>query len=78
MAHKLEKAIEKGNSFFDFMGSDPKDLSLIRFKEKWGAQSKDICTYVKDYHTLRCRIWEMGKKFSSSKMGRGLVRILQR
>src|SRR4030042_3517320 len=40
----LAKAIEKGNSFFDFMGSDPNDLSLIRFKEKWGAQSKDICT----------------------------------
>ena len=74
----LEKAIEKGNSFFDFMGSDPNDLSLIRFKEKWGAQSKDIYTYVKDYHALRCRIWEMGKRFSGSKMGRCLVGILRR
>jgi len=73
----LEEAIEKGNPFFDFMGSDPNDASLIRFKEKWGAQSKDICTYVKDYHALRCRIWEMGKRFSGSKMGSRLVRIFR-
>ena len=74
----LEKAIEKGNSFFDFMGSGPNDLSLLRFKEKWGGQSRDIYTYVKDYHPFRCKIWEMGKKFSSSKMGSSLVRILRR
>ena len=74
----LENAIGKGNSFFDFMGSDPTDLSLLRFKEKWGAQSRDIFTYVKDYHALRCRIWEMGKRFSGSKMGSRLVRILRK
>ena len=51
----LEEAIEKGNSFFDFMGSDPLDLSLIQFKEKWGSRSLDLYTYVKDYHPFRSR-----------------------
>jgi serine/alanine adding enzyme len=65
----LEKAIEKGNSFFDFMGSDPNDLSLIRFKEKWGAHSRDICTYVKNVNPLKSKIWELGRKTVASKWG---------
>ena len=35
---------------------------LLRFKEKWGSQSMDIYTYVKDYHPFRCKIWELGKE----------------
>jgi len=73
----LEKAIEKGNSFFDFMGSDPNDLSLLRFKEKWGSQSMDIYTYVKDYHPFRCKIWELGKRMGSSEIGNWLIKILR-
>jgi serine/alanine adding enzyme len=72
----LDDAIEKGNSFFDFMGSDPNDLSLIRFKEKWGGQSKDICTYVKDYHPFRCKIWELGKRMGSSRLGSRLLKLI--
>jgi lipid II:glycine glycyltransferase (peptidoglycan interpeptide bridge formation enzyme) len=74
----LEEAIEKGNSFFDFMGSDPKDLSLLQFKEKWGGQSKDVCTYVKDYHPFRCKIWEWGKRLGSSQIGNRLVRMVRK
>ena len=70
----IESAIEKKISFFDFMGSDPGDLSLLRFKEKWGSQTKDIYTYVKDYHPLRCRIWELGKRLGSSKLGNAFLR----
>jgi serine/alanine adding enzyme len=73
----IENAVEREISFFDFMGSDPKDLSLLRFKEKWGGQSMNLNTYVNDYHPFRCRILEMGKKFSSSKMGSSLVKILR-
>jgi len=74
----LEKAIEKGNSFFDFMGSDPMDLSLIKFKEKWGSQSLDIHTYVKDYHPIRCKIWELGKRLGSSRIGSGLLKTIRK
>ena len=73
----LEEAVERGNSYFDFMGSDPADLSLIKFKEKWGSQSLDIRTYVKDYHPIRCQIWEWGKRFGNSKIGDWLLKIIR-
>ena len=72
----LEKAIEQGDLFFDFMGSDRADLSLIRFKEKWGGHSIDLNTYVKDYHALRSKIWGWGKALGSSRIGNGLLRII--
>ena len=73
----LEGALERGNSYFDFMGSDPADLSLIKFKEKWGSQSLDIHTYVKDYHPIRCQILEWGKRFGNSKIGDWLLKIIR-
>jgi serine/alanine adding enzyme len=73
----LERAIERGNSFFDFMGSDPKDLSLLRFKEKWGSQSRDIHTYVKDYHPFRCKILELGKRMGASSWGSKIIKWVQ-
>jgi lipid II:glycine glycyltransferase (peptidoglycan interpeptide bridge formation enzyme) len=76
--YSLERAIEKGNSFFDFMGSDPNDLSLLRFKEKWGSQSRDVHTYVKDYHPFRCKIWELGKRMGSSKIGNWLIKLIRK
>jgi hypothetical protein len=69
----LEKAIEKKNSCFDFMGSDPLDAPLLHFKEKWGSQSIVIRTYVKDYHPMKCKIWELGKKCANSRMGNWLL-----
>jgi hypothetical protein len=74
----LEKAIERENSFFDFMGSDPMDLPLIKFKEKWGSQSLDIQTYVKDYHSIRCKIWELGKRWGNSGIGSGLLKMIRK
>ena len=74
----LEKAIGRGNSFFDFMGSDPNDLSLLRYKEKWGGQSKDVCTYVKDYHPFRCKIWEWSKRVGRSQIGNRLLKLMRK
>ncbi len=74
----LEEAVGKGNAFFDFMGSDPKDLSLLQFKEKWGSQTIDLCAYVRDYHAVRCRIWELGKRWGSSKIGNRLLNFIRK
>jgi lipid II:glycine glycyltransferase (peptidoglycan interpeptide bridge formation enzyme) len=74
----IENAVEKRISFFDFMGSDPHDLSLLRFKEKWGGQSKDVCTYVKEYHPFRCKVWEWGKRLGSSRLGNRLARLIRK
>jgi len=65
----IENAVEKGISFFDFMGSDSKDLSLLRFKEKWGGQSMDTYTYIKDVNPFKSKIWELGRRTVASKWG---------
>ncbi len=73
----LENAVEKRMSFFDFMGSDPKDLSLLRFKEKWGAQSRDVYTYIKDVNPLKSKIWELGRRTIASKWGAKALRWIR-
>jgi len=72
----LEEAVGKGNAFFDFMGSDPGDLSLLQFKEKWGGQTMDLHTYVKDYHPVRCKMWELGKRWAGSRWGSRLLKFI--
>jgi hypothetical protein len=74
----LEDAIMRGNSFFDFMGSDSGDLSLIKFKEKWGSRSFEIHTHVNEYHPIRCRIWELGKKLGRSNIGSRLLNFIRK
>jgi len=75
--HALEEAIEKKNAWFDFMGSDPSDLPLLHFKEKWGGQSMDLHTYVKEYHPMKCKIWELGKRAMNSSVGSWLFRKIR-
>jgi serine/alanine adding enzyme len=65
----IENAVEKKITFFDFMGSDPSDLSLVRFKEKWGGQSMDTYTYIKDVNPFKSKIWELGRRAVASKWG---------
>jgi len=65
----IENAVEKKITFFDFMGSDPSDLSLVRFKEKWGGQSVDTYTYIKDVNPFKSKIWELGRRTVASKWG---------
>ena len=75
--HCLEEAVGKNHVWFDFMGSDSKDLSLIRFKEKWGSQSVDIRTHIKNVHPVKARLWEWGKKVASSKLGSKWMRVIR-
>jgi hypothetical protein len=72
----LKEAIGRGDSCFDFMGSDPQDLSLIHFKEKWGGHSLNIHTYVKSYHPLKAKVWEWGKGVINTKIGSMLYKRL--
>jgi hypothetical protein len=70
----IEDAIDRGASFFDFMGSDRNDQNLIHFKEKWGSQSKDVHTYIENYHPIRCKMWEWGKKMAATNFGSKVAR----
>jgi len=74
----IHQGVKEGKTFLDFMGSDANDLPLIRFKEKWGSRSVDICTYVKDCHPLRCKIWELGKGLANSRIGNSVLRIIKK
>jgi len=67
--HIIREGVREGKEVLDFMGSDPADLSLIRFKEKWGSQSIDLDTSIKDISPLKSRIWEVAKKVAASKWG---------
>ena len=73
----IQKGVEEGKITLDFMGSDPNDPSLLRFKEKWGSQSKDVFTYVKDYHPFRCKILELGKRWANSSVGSRLLKFVR-
>jgi hypothetical protein len=73
----IQKGVAEGKITLDFMGSDPRDLRLLRFKEKWGSQSMDLYTYVKDYHPFRCKIWEWGKRGGASSWGSKMTRWIQ-
>ncbi len=76
--HIIQEGLREGKAVLDFMGSDPNDASLIRFKEKWGGRSIDIHTYVKNYHPLRCKMWELGKKWANSRVGNRLVKMIRK
>ncbi len=76
--YAIRKGVEEGKTTLDFMGSDPEDLSLLRFKEKWGSQSMDLFTYVRNYHPLRCRVWEWSKRLGGSAMGSWLIRRVRK
>jgi serine/alanine adding enzyme len=72
--HLIQKGVREGKGCLDFMGSDPGDASLLRFKEKWGSQSYDLYTHVRDYHPMRCKAWDWGKGWANSRWGSGLMR----
>jgi len=73
----IQQGVREGKAFLDFMGSDQKDVSLIRFKEKWGSKSFDLQTYVKDYHPLRCQLWELVRRGIALPGMRGMVRRIR-
>lgn len=61
--------LREGKKVLDFMGSDPSDHALIRFKEKWGSRSVETHTYTKDFRPLRCKAWELGRRWAGSRFG---------
>lgn len=70
----IRHGVEKGKSTLDFMGSDPHDLSLLRFKEKWGGHSIGVRTYVKNYRPFRSKIWELSRMAMNSSPGSWALR----
>ena len=74
----IREAVKERKAVLDFMGSDPQDTALLRFKEKWGSQSVDIHTFVREYHPFRCLLWETGKRWMASRLGARVLKIIRR
>jgi hypothetical protein len=70
----IRESVEEGRRVLDFMGSDPEDAALLRFKEKWGGRSVTVHTRIRDRHPLRCRFWEAGKRWAGAAAGKALLR----
>jgi len=73
----LVESIVSGHQVFDFMGSEKEDEELIRFKNLWGGQSIIVTTYVKDYNSLRCWVWDKTRNFINTHIGSKLTRIIR-
>ena len=46
MADAIDTARKAGCSCFNFMSSPPKQVSLVRYKEKWGAETRQQKTFT--------------------------------
>lgn len=74
----IEDAILKGKDYFDFGSSPPGALSLMRFKEKWGAERFELNTYDKKLNLFSCFIWEKALKLANTKIGAGLINLARK
>jgi len=70
----IEMAIARGQHYFDFMGSDPSDSNLIRYKEKWGARSVELTTYIYKISPVRNAIWDTAARWLGSGPGASISR----
>lgn len=70
----IELAIARGQRYFDFMGSDPADANLIRYKEKWGARAVDLTTYIYRIDRLRNAVWDGAVRWLGSGPGASISR----
>jgi hypothetical protein len=67
-------AKERDNSYFDFFGSDKKLVSLIRFKEKWGAAREELFNFHKDFGSIRPFLFKTALSLAQTPLGSAIHR----
>jgi hypothetical protein len=72
------KSIKLKKSIFDFMGSNPQDVNLVHFKEKWGAIPHPITHYTLVKNRLGSAIWQAGLYMLATPGVATLTRCIQR
>jgi hypothetical protein len=75
--HAIQSAREKGKEFFDFFGSDKRLVSLIRFKDKWGAHREELLNFHRDLGTLRPLAFRLGLKLAQTSFGSAIHRAFR-
>ena len=73
----IEIAREKGNSCFDFFGSDKSLTSLIRFKEKWGTTKEELFNFHKDFGLVRPLLFKTVLSLAQTPLGSAIHRRLK-
>jgi lipid II:glycine glycyltransferase (peptidoglycan interpeptide bridge formation enzyme) len=68
---------EKEISYFDFLGSDKKFLSLIQFKDKWGTQREELLNFHKDLGLVRPFLFKIALSLAQTSIGSAIHRKLK-
>ncbi len=72
--HAIRIAREKGKSYFDFMGSDKKFLSLMQFKDKWGTRREELFNFHKDFGFIRPMAFKIALTLVQTSLGSAIHR----
>lgn len=72
--HAIGIARERENSYFDFFGSDKKLVSLIRFKEKWGAAREELFNFHEDFGSIRPFLFKTALSLAQTPLGSAIHR----
>lgn len=69
----IKLCLAKGKKYFDFLGSDKKLMSLIRYKGKFGAKREELFSFYKDIGIIKPFIWSLTYKLANTSMGAKVV-----
>lgn len=69
----IKLSLEKGKKYFDFLGSDKRLLSLIRYKDKFGTKKEELFSFCKDIGIVKPFIWRLVYKLANTSLGARIV-----
>ncbi len=72
--HAIRIAKAKGKSYFDFLGSDKRFLSLIQFKDKWGTRREELFNFHKDFGFVRPTAFKFALSLAQTSIGSAIHR----
>jgi lipid II:glycine glycyltransferase (peptidoglycan interpeptide bridge formation enzyme) len=73
----IQIAKERGKSYFDFLGSDKRFLSLIQFKDKWGTQREELLNFHRDLGLVRPFFFKIVLRLAQTSIGSAIHRRLK-
>ncbi len=70
--------LERGDEFFDAMGTGVNDTNLATFKEKWGTVPQEVLGYQIALAPIRARLFRIVYRLARGGVGASLIRRLRR
>ncbi|MGB8657408.1 MAG: GNAT family N-acetyltransferase [Candidatus Zixiibacteriota bacterium] len=75
--HAIRIAKEREKSYFDFLGSDKKFLSLIQFKDKWGTRREELFNFHHDFGIIRPFLFRTALSLAQTSFGSAIHRAMK-